>query len=257
MKPISFSKIYSYLNCGLKYYYTYNYLRPPQNPAMLCGSSIHKGIEFDMKYKIAHDVWSPYIVLKNEGLNYAKNTLEEKGIFIPDEKIGDKDKILNKLMQNIKTGLKIYSEIPREYLKPVSSEEEILIDTPFGVPFLGYLDFTDEDVTIWDMKTSEKKVKREISLQNVFYIYLYKQKWGVTPSFKYLNIKLSKNRDNSPQWWIDEIKNEKEIQYYFDILFKYVEIYLEGIEKKHYPPAIKCSKSQCYFRNICKYNFNK
>lgn len=250
MRPISYSQISKYQSCGWRYYLTYNHERPPQNSAMLCGSSIHKAIEKDMSSRIYDDEWLDKEVYLNHAMEYAKRTLKEQGLFITEDE--DKRKVLIDLFSKIEYGVEIYSNIPKDIFSPIKAEEPILMDTQFGVPIVMYLDMIDKDYCIWDFKTSKKKQNRKLSLQSLLYIIFFEKKYEFYPKFKYLNIKLVKNRDNSPQWWIDELKIDNgQRKKYEKIIFNRIESFLEGVNKNYYPPGKDCFG--CYFKKICKY----
>jgi RecB family exonuclease len=160
---LSYSAISSYLDCPLKYYYSYVERRPtPDTPALAFGKSVHEALRW------LYDVKTPEPHTRNELIDYLDECWLKEGYSSPEERL--------RYFLHARSVLDLYYRnniVEGEALEmPVALEHKFLIDLDF-CELSGVIDrmdrLPDGTFEILDYKTNRrlppaKKLARDLQL---------------------------------------------------------------------------------------------
>jgi putative RecB family exonuclease len=179
---ISHSQIFTYLNCSLKYYFSYVEGRTPEHrpAAMLFGSAIHAAIARYYKGVQKKGKPEPLSLLQDLFHDYWNWQVEDTGIPIAYKEGQNKDNMLNEGQLLVKTFCE--SAQPMEVIGVEEPYSSVLYDeegNPTDFKLVGIVDCIQRDkdgkMIIIDNKTANRaysKDKIEQDLQMTVYSYL-------------------------------------------------------------------------------------
>ena len=179
---ISHSQIFTYLNCSLKYYFSYVEGRMPEHrpAAMLFGSAIHAAIARYYKSVLKKGKPEPLSLYQDLFHDHWNWETEDTGIPIAYKEGQNKDNMLNEGQLLVKTFCE--SAQPMEVIGVEEPYSSVLYDeegTPTDFKLVGIVDCIQRDkdgkMIIIDNKTANRaysKDKIEQDLQMTVYSYL-------------------------------------------------------------------------------------
>lgn len=252
---ISHSQISMMLRCGESYRRRYieNEKIPP-GIALLKGSAVHTGIEFNNKQKIT----SFKDMKKADIVDCSVNSFEERekmeGLHLTDdEKSIGKDKIVNKTKNSIVTVSGLYSDDMAPTIQPVEAEKRIEFEID-GTKIVSIIDCIDEDGNIRDAKvTGRKKNQKDIdkSLQLTMYYQAYEHEYHETPRGVTYDVLVDRK---VPEY---QLLESVRVQRDFVNLEHIVKSVKDGISKGVFLPASEgswnCDPRWCGYYHSCKY----
>lgn len=260
-KPyISPSQIGSYTRCGEAYRRRYiKGERIPPGVALIRGSAVHKGAEFNFKQKVE----SHQDLKVSDVVDYAVANFDDRvrteGVFVtPGDEKPEQELIGKAKDETVKlTELLMTDVAPRT--QPKAVEERQKIEVPASThDLLGIIDLIDENDFIVDHKTSAKtKTQDEVNKdsQFTFYALTYRAKFGKDPAgVRIENLVLKKKPEV-----VSLVTSRDENDY--QVLVNRINSVVDAINKGVYTPASEgswfCSPRFCGYWFSCPYVKNK
>jgi len=245
---VSASRLSLFLSCSLKFYYRYVLeLQKAKTPALHVGSALHETLKSwnksrwlgkTMSLKEVHDKFSKAWSDNSEGTVEWDNKEEE------DEQKG--------------IGWKLVDAYLREFPFPPNQKPdavEVSIDADLnqhGLPKLvGILDLVQEKQIV-DFKTASStpnsdKVPHTHEVQTTSYAVLYREATGSREQGIQLHHLV---KTKSPKVIISHLPPMSEHQR--TRLFHLIELYVRGLDRKDFRPAVGLQCHSCRFYNECR-----
>jgi hypothetical protein len=189
--------------------------------------------------------------------HYVKQVKEE-GVFIPKDRIPEKEQLLTGGLEAAVRLTKLYRESLAPAIQPILVEEQLTLDVGLELPLQGTIDVLTEEHWLPDLKTADKSKSRgeaDHSLQLTFYAGLvahHTGKWPEKISLEILvNLKEPKLQSlpitRGPEDWANLILR--------------VHLLLAQIRAGLFPPCDPgswvCSPSWCGYFWTCKYSLKR
>ena len=254
LNTLSASRISSFFSCGVRFRNEYIYeMKPPGGIPAFRGDAIHHAVAEDNKLFIGTKRRMPIDSLIEIAIEKFDTGITKDGVFLCKSKENELDTLLEKARSEIKLCMNMYADYKKDW-SPVSIEERVNIDVGYPLNMVAYMDMTDEDCCIWDWKTTAKTPAIYEGLQNWVYSKIFEKQFGIKPTFKYFCFVLTKK---TPRIEIQQLAQVRD----YTILDKYVETYLDAIEKEVFLPSTQwnflCSEVCCPFYRCCEFKKNE
>jgi len=249
LSTISASRLNSFFSCGVRFRNEYLYeLKQPGGIGACRGKALHCAIAEDNKLFMHSGQRLSVDALKQIAIEKLNGSLGE-GVFISKSKEGETAKLIETARAQVKQCMEMYFECKKDW-SPTSVEERVTVNVGYPLPVVAHMDMTDENNCIWDWKTTAKTPDPQEGIQNWLYSKIFEQLRGIRPTFKYFYFVLTKR---TPRIVIKELSVMKN----YDILDRYVDTYLNAIEKEVFLPStiwnFLCGESTCPFWQCCEF----
>jgi len=193
------SMISMFLRCGLQFEKRYlENLKIPPGVAARRGSSFHKAAEVNHKQKMETKADLPLGDLKDAGRDEFVRLVKEEGVFIPTDKLTDKNALLNEALNESLSAIELYHRDIAPGIEPAAVEKALVANIGCALPIGGKLDLI-EPTRIRDFKCGKTKNQTwaDRAIQPTFYHALYKSEYGAYPEeFRYDIISPLKTKTN-------------------------------------------------------------
>jgi len=257
-KPhVSPSQVGRYCQCGESYRRRYILgEKLPPGVAMVRGTAIHKGAEFNFKQKLKTREDLPEAQIVDKAVSTFEEKIKHEGLMLSEDELARGEKVIVAEGKDEVAGLAkvLHSGVFPRY-QPKLIEEEQRIELPAAShDLMGIIDLIDDKETIVDFKTSGKTKSQEDvdgDGQFTFYGLLYKAKFkkecaGIsienlvtTKTPKVVTLKTT--RDNGD----------------YQALINRVNMMLNGIKAEIFTPAPPgawwCGPKWCGYYSTCPY----
>jgi len=188
-----------FLRCGLQFKFRYlEDLKIPPGVAARRGSSFHKATEVNHKQKMETKADLPLGDLKDAGRDEFVRLVKEEGVFIPTDKLADKNTLLNEALNDSLSAIELYHADIAPGIEPTAVEKNLIANIGCALPIGGKLDLI-EPIRIRDFKCGKTKNQTwaDRAIQPTFYHALYKEEYGAYPEeFRYDIISPLKTKTN-------------------------------------------------------------
>jgi len=241
---LSASQITKYLTCPAQYYFRYIKEIPfVPNAKITKGSSVHKGIEYNLRQKISTEKDLPV----DEVVDFAVCQYEELAegtLFEKNERAEVKGEVAEMT--------KFYMETIANKIHPVMVEQRLEIDFQnTDYTLLGFVDVIDQYGNIRDLKTSGRKPAESIIHDNIqlsIYSLLYRQVFELQETNVILDY-LVQNKKGINYYSLSKKVTDEDIQRMLAIMGSVA----SSIENKvFYPnPTSKFCGKSCEFYKEC------
>ncbi|MGC9100051.1 MAG: RecB family exonuclease [Caldisericum sp.] len=265
---LSFQKINTYSQCGLKYYFKYVEKIPtPSTSYVVLGKAFHKALENYFLEKMKKGENPEVDLLLSTYVDEIDFVASNEEIYLSDdEKTKGKDKIIDEIKNLGTFGLRIYHKERAQVIEPLFVEERFEMDLGEAsrlvglenegfskVKIIGVVDLVNADGTIIDYKTKRgsKGEEADKSQQLTIYALWFKSLYGELPpkcelDNIILSAKMPKIITTSTQKTEEDIKR----------LLRRISRIADGIRKEVYIPPDQSSWvcSYCMYKilGICK-----
>jgi len=238
--------------------YIYNEIIPPGIAARQ-GSAVHKGAEVNHIQKVKTMVDLSLEDIQDATRDHYVHLVKEEGVFIPEDKVSEKNKLLAEGLDNSVRLAKLYTDEVAPLIQPVMVEERLYWDHPeTGIPLSGQLDVLTVKNCLPDLKTSGKsKAQKEadISLDLTMYAGLvanHTGRWPDKVSLEVLvNTKIPKHQS------LESTRGPND----FFVLVQRVKVVWKQIQTGLFPPCAPdfwmCSPDWCGYFKSCKYSVKR
>jgi len=249
MNHLSFSQIDRYRKCGRQYAFIYlEGLRMPPGIALVKGSAVHRGIEYNSLYKVAtREEMKRSDVVDYTVSEFEKRMSEEEVVVKDGEDPGAaKDSCVNLI--------DLYMGEISPTIQPMHVEAEIELNIDGVLPIKTVIDCIDDDERIRDYKTTGKsKTQADIdnSLQMDIYAMAYHQKFGHWAIGSSLDVLVE---TKTPKYQrLDTVATVESVARAENI----IRAVQSGIEKQAFGPAPEgawwCGSKFCGFWSRCEF----
>ncbi len=249
---LSYSRMNTYLTCGIKYEKKYiEKLPSPSTPVLVTGTAVHAGIEVNYKQKINTRKDLPVSDLQDAAADAVEAKFQDELFLTEEEKTVGKEKLRGITKDLAVRGVKAYHENISPHVMPLAAEHEFLIPLWDNHELYGFIDVADERAIIRDTKTSKKSPVSsvaETSGQLTTYALAYESQYGEMPKKLCLDYVVLNN--SRPQVKVLETsRSEQHVQAFF----KRVARVIRGIEAGVFlPPTETWTCLYCQYRDLCE-----
>ena len=180
---ISVTQLNMLSKCQMQYFLRYiKKIIVPPKLAMMRGGGVHKGAEHNFLQKIESHEDLPRSQIVEASVEHFKSELKGGYQLTVDEVSVGK----NVAVDQAKDDVMRFSEGFADYIapdhQPASAEEKFEIDIGDEVSVLGYIDWTDTDESLWDLKTAKNISGTNNNVQLSMYSVNYHKKHGHYPT---------------------------------------------------------------------------
>ena len=186
MEAITQSMLGMFLRCP--HQFERRYLRGdiiPPGIAARRGSATHKAAQLNHEQKLHTQTDLSVGDLQDVARDHYVRIIQEEGVFIPRERLPDKDKLLAAGLDASVRLTTLYREALAPAIHPLLVEEQLIWDVGLGLPLKGTIDVLTTDYWLPDLKTADKSKgprDADYSLQLTFYAGLVAHQTGTWPS---------------------------------------------------------------------------
>lgn len=227
----------------------------PPGIAARRGSGVHKAAEINHRQKIQSYVDLPIGDLQDAARDEYVRLIKDKGVFIPKDQAGEKDKLLGAGLDASVRLTKLYREALAPKIQPELVEERIIADVGLAVPLSGMVDVFTVDWHLPDLKTADRAKgvnEAENSLQLTMYAGLLAHKLGFWPKRISLEVLV-----NSKEPKLQSLPTSRDPGHWENLLLR-VKMMLAQIQTGLFPPcdpgAWICSQRWCGYFWTCRYS---
>lgn len=156
----------------------------PPGIAARRGSATHKAAQLNHEQKLHTQADLPLEHLQDAARDHYVHLIKEDGVFIPKDRVADKDKLLAAGLDATVRLTTLYREALAPAIVPVLVEEKLTLEAGLDLPLMGTIDVFTLDQWLPDLKTAEKSKSpkdAEYSLQLTFYAGLLAYQTGAWP----------------------------------------------------------------------------
>jgi len=247
----SYSRVSTYLSCGIRYLKKYVEEIPQlSTPVLITGKAVHAGIEMNYKQKVNSKVDLPVADLKDCVADEIERSFQEELFLTDEEKSVGKQKLRGQCKDLGVKGIEVYHSEVSPIVMPVASEHEFLIPLWDGHQLYGFIDVLDESGIIRDTKTAKKAPVQTIaqtSQQLTAYTMAYRQLFQRMPEKVTLDYVLLSN--NPRVAFYESSRGMEDIR----IFLKRLKRVIDGIEKEVFlPPTEPWQCLYCQYRQNCE-----
>ena len=275
---LSFSKISTYMQCGIKYELKYaKGIEVPTSPFKLLGRSIHKTIENLYSIKEKQDELKIQDI-KDIALETVKQQYEEiknapaPGLLI-DNNLEEKE-VITRIEKSVVKMAAQYFDARVKKTTPLMIEQEFFLSLKDEAPkycvdydgslddvyVIGYIDLVDSSENIIDLKTSTRKPQLDIadkSDQLTIYTLGYVIETGMFPSKVTLDY-IIHDWLNSPDkipliMTLSSQRTKKDIQKFLDKLIRVIKGIKSGVFLPPDPNSWACTRCAYKYLGYCKF----
>jgi len=252
---LSFSQVSMFLRCGKSYEFRYlENKKIPPGIAMIKGSSVHGGIEFNSIQKIQSRIDLPKSDIVDAAVTAFNTQITEEIQLSDDERGIGKKEIIGRAKDSVVTISELYVDSVAPTIQPIEVEKTIMIDIPDSQPIMAVLDCIDEKHVVHDYKVTGKSKNQneaDTSLQLSVYAMAHKELYGTLPKKLVLDTMVELK---TPKYQAIETTRDEDC---------YVKIYRisQAVQKAiaagiFLPPAEgswNCSSRFCGYYDICEF----
>lgn len=230
----------------------------PPGIAARRGSATHKAAEINHSQKLTSREDLPVDSLQDAARDEYVRLVKNEGVFIPKDKVSEKDKLLADGLDAATRLTKLYRETLAPEIQPILAEKYLTIDAGLELPLAGTIDVLTEDNWLPDIKTADKSKssgEADNSLQLTFYSGLianHIQKWPEKISLEILvNTKEPKRQT---------LETKRGPEHWSNLLLR-IQLMIAQLQTGLFPPcdpgAWICSPTWCGYFDSCKYSIKK
>jgi hypothetical protein len=185
MKAITQSMLGMFLRCP--HQFERRYLRGeiiPPGIAARRGSATHKAAQLNHEQKLHSQTDLPLGDLQDAARDHYITLIKEDGVFLPKDRLPDKDKLLAAGLDATVRLTTLYREALAPSIQPLLVEEPLTCEVGLALPLKGTIDVLTTDHWLPDLKTADKSKgpkEADYSLQLTFYAGLVAQRTGTWP----------------------------------------------------------------------------
>ena len=252
---ISKSSLLMFLRCPAQFERRYinEEIIPPGISARR-GGAIHKAAQINHEQKLTSREDLPVGDLQDAARDYYVQTVKERGVFIPKERLSEKTALLNEGLNTSIRLTQLYREEVAPTIQPVLVEEKMEIDVGMALPITGILDVYTEDKRLPDFKSADKSPAKGVadkSLELTFYAGLVADKTGEWPEEVSLDYLVN---NKTPKY--DQQKSKRGPVDWANLLLR-VQLMIRQVQTGLFPPCDPsswiCSPTWCGYWQTCKY----
>ena len=222
------------------------------------GSGVHKAAAHNFIQKVTSLEDEIVSVLTDVARDEYIRLVKDEGVFIPPDKVGEKEVLLNDGLNATVSLTKCFRENLAPQVQPVIVEERLEVDVGLGIPIQGTLDLAAQDNWLVDIKTAEKsksKGEADNSLQLSLYAGLYYSRIKTWPSKLSLEILV-----NTKEPKLQSLETTRGIDEWNNLVMR-LRLMLAQIETGLFPPCDPghwiCSPTWCGYYQSCKYSLKR
>lgn len=238
--------------------YVNNEIIPPGIAARQ-GSGVHKGAEINHIQKVTTKVDLPVDAIQDASRDCYVHLVKDEGVFISEDKLSEKNKLLAEGLDNTVRLAKLYAEELAPKIQPVMVEERLFWDHPdTGIPLSGQLDVLTVENHLPDLKTSGKSKSQkeaDISLDLTMYAGLVAHHTGKWPDIVSLEVLV--NTKTPKHQSLESTRGPAD----FAILVNRVKVVWAQIQTGLFPPCSPdfwmCSPDWCGYFRSCRYSVKR
>lgn len=255
IKSIHQSMLGMFLRCPAQFERRYiNDEIIPPGIAARRGSATHKAAEINHLQKVKSKKDLPTSDLQDAARDEYIRLIKEQGVFIPKDKVSEKNQLLAQGQDAAVRLAKLYRETLAPHIHPALVEEKITVDCGLELPLQGTIDVLTEDNWLPDLKTADKSKgvgEAENSLQLTFYAGMVADHTGKWPEKISLEILV-----NNKEPKLQSLPTKRGPADWANLLLR-VQLMLKQINTGLFPPCDPsswiCSPSWCGYWHTCKY----
>jgi hypothetical protein len=230
----------------------------PPGIAARRGSSVHKAAEVNHVQKLLSSVDLPVEQLQEEARDEYVRLVTERGVFIPRDQVGEKNKLLAQGLDDATRLAKVYAEELAPQIQPIWAERRVFLDAGLEVPLAGTIDVLAVGHILRDMKTSAKTQPQAFadnSIQLTWYAGLVAQESGIWPFRILMDVLITKKVAE-----LETLVTNRAPQDFANLIER-VGIMLAQVETGLFPPCQPdnwmCSPKWCGYWYSCKWGGQK
>jgi hypothetical protein len=185
MEAITQSMLGMFLRCP--HQFERRYLRGeiiPPGIAARRGSATHKAAQLNHEQKLHSQTDLPLGDLQDAARDHYVTLIREEGVFLPKDRLSDKDKLLAAGLDATVRLTTLYREALAPSIQPLLVEEPLTCEVGLALPLKGTIDVLTTDHWLPDLKTADKSKgpkDADYSLQLTFYAGLVAHRTGAWP----------------------------------------------------------------------------
>jgi hypothetical protein len=185
MEAITQSMLGMFLRCA--HQFERRYLRGeiiPPGIAARRGSATHQAAQLNHEQKLHTREDLLVGDLQDAARDHYVQLIQEEGVFIPKEQLGEKERLLAGGLDAAVRLTKVYRESLAPAIQPALVEEKLTLDIGLDLPLQGTIDVLTDHHWLPDLKTADKSKnagEADHSLQLTFYAGLVAQHTGKWP----------------------------------------------------------------------------
>jgi len=259
MEAITQSMLGMFLRCP--HQFERRYLRGeiiPPGIAARRGSATHRAAQINHEQKLHSQEDLSVDDLQDAARDHYVKQIKEEGVFIPKDKISEKEKLLAGGLDAAVRLTKLYRETLAPTIRPALVEEKLTIDAGLDLPIQGTIDVLTEDHWLLDLKTADKSKgsdEAEHSLQLTLYAGLVAHRTGKWPVRISLEILV-----NNKEPKLQSLTTTRGPEDWVNLLLR-VKLLLAQIQVGIFPPCDPnswiCSPNWCGYFWPCKYSIKR
>ena len=259
MEAITQSMLGMFLRCAHQFErrYIQGEIIPPGIAARR-GSAIHKAAQINHEQKLHTKEDLPAGDLQDAARDHYVNLIREEGVFIPKDRISEKDQLLAGGLDAAVRLTKLYRHSLAPAIQPILVEEKLTMDANLDLPIQGTIDVLTTDNWLPDLKTADKSKgagEAHHSLQLTFYAGLVAQHTGKWPERISLEVLV-----NHKEPKLQSLPTKRRPEDWGNLMLR-IQLMLAQIRAGLFPPcdpgAWVCSPNWCGYFWTCKYSIKR
>ena len=259
METITQSMLGMFLRCPHQFErrYIQGEIIPPGIAARR-GSATHKAAQINHEQKLHTQEDLPAGDLQDAARDHYMKQIQEEGVFIPKDRISEKDQLLAGGLDAAVRLTKLYRHSLAPAIQPILVEEKLTMDANLDLPIQGTIDVLTTDNWLPDLKTADKSKgagEADNSLQLTFYAGLVAQHTGKWPERISLEILV-----NHKEPKLQSLPTKRGPEDWGNLMLR-IQLMLAQIQAGLFPPcdpgAWVCSPNWCGYFWTCKYSIKR
>jgi len=222
------------------------------------GSATHKAAQVNHAQKLNSHEDLPVDALQDAARDEYVRLVTDRGVFIPKDQIGEKEKLLGAGLDAATRLTKLYRETLAPEIQPIMVEQRLEFDAGLKLPLVGIVDVLTEDHWMPDLKTADKAKpagEADKSLQLTFYSGLVANHVGKWPDKISLEILV-----NNKEPKLQSLETVRGPEHWKNLMLR-VQLMIAQIQTGLFPPcdpgAWICSPRWCGYWDSCRYSLKK
>ena len=259
MEAITQSMLGMFLRCAHQFErrYIQGEIIPPGIAARR-GSATHKAAQINHEQKLHTKEDLPAGDLQDAARDHYVKQIQEEGVFIPKDRISEKDQLLAGGLDAAVRLTKLYRHSLAPAIQPILVEEKMTMDANLDLPIQGTIDVLTTDNWLPDLKTADKSKgagEADNSLQLTFYAGLVAHYTGKWPEKISLEILV-----NHKEPKLQSLPTKRGPEDWGNLMLR-IQLMLAQIRAGLFPPcdpgAWVCSPNWCGYFWTCKYSIKR